>query len=228
MSVTATALKKIDERAALRVAIENASSTKAALAKAQASLEAATEHVARAEARLRTASAAVAQTREEHIGRVARALGDGREPPTAATSVQASRDAEIEARDEKDAAKAAVEQIAAGIADLETDMRVASKAVDKVLAETLEPTLRRLIAEARAHRARFLQAQAALTVVSGLWSPWDEIRKEADRVGVFNPDADARVADPARRAWETALKALRESADAELPPIDGMTTLSRM
>jgi hypothetical protein len=130
--------RKIDERGALRAAIENAATVKAARARAQSSLEAAAEHVARAEARLRTATAAVGQAREEHIERVAHALGDGREPPTA-LSVQAARDAETEARDERDAAKAAIAQIERDIADLQSDVSVANGVVNRALAQTLEP-----------------------------------------------------------------------------------------
>jgi hypothetical protein len=226
-------VRKDDPRAALRAAIENAASVKADLAKRQASLEAATEHVVRAEQRLRTASAAVGQAREEHIERVANALGDGREPPSA-TSVQAARDAESEARDELDAARAAAEQIKSNIADLESDVSVANRARDRALAQFLEPTCRRLTAEVRERHEKFVCARTALLEVATatLFDTWSETYKEA-HLAANQPDFrlhgdTASRSSATREQWETALKALRTDPDAALPAIDDMTAPSRV
>jgi hypothetical protein len=217
--------RKIDERGALRAAIENASSTKVALSKAQASLEAATEHMARAGVRLRAAGVAVGKVREEHIERVANALGDGREPPSA-TSVQAARDAESEARDELDAARAAAELIKSDIADLESDVAVAGRAVHKALAEMMDPACRALIVQVRARHQQFLRAKSALLSVAGLFDTWSEVAKEANTAAnqpgfrLLHGDTTESQSGAVRQQWESALKALRENADAKLPDID--------
>jgi hypothetical protein len=206
-------------RGALRVAIEAASSKKAELAKRHASLEAAAEHVARAQERLRLATAAVAKAKEEHTARVTRALEENREPPRS-TIVQDARNMEAETLGELNAAKAAVEAIATGVKDLEVDVTVAGRAVNAALAQTLEPTLRRLIEEARAHRDAYLRAQVAMVAVAGLFDTWRPLRKQSTFIGLGS-DADGRVMDAARRQWETALAALRLDPDAELPAIEG-------
>jgi hypothetical protein len=211
--------RKPDERAALRAAVSAAATVKAELVKRQAGLEAASEHATRAGERARLASAAVGKAKEEHTARVTRALEEGREPPRS-TTVQYARDMEVEALDELSVAKAAIEQITADVADLQTDVRVAGRAVDRALAEMLVPLARHLIDEVNERHERFLHVQAALSAVGALCGDsWSAIRKEIDLSGLRTDALDRRV-DMTSAKWRLALNAVREDSAAELPSIN--------
>jgi hypothetical protein len=199
MTVTPLARKAehTDERAALRQAVLAAAHAKAAVAAHCAAIERARELVAEAQTKLAAARA-----------------GGG--SPSSAGVIRAARTAERDCEDDIEAAKSALLLLETGLADLESDAAVAGKAVEKVLAVTMEPVVCRLIEEARVQHAQFVMTQAALSALGSLWDSWDPVSKQINRVGVFN-DADARLSVASRQKWEAALNAMRENADAPLP-----------
>jgi hypothetical protein len=209
--------RKTDDRAELRAAIENAAAVKAELTKRQGALEQAVEYAGVARMRLETATAAIGRAKEEHAGRLARAFADGREPPTAI--LQDTRDMADAARDAADAAKAAAEAITTGIKDLQVDAVVAGRAVDDALRNAVEPVLFRLIAQARALHSNYLATQAVMTEVAGLFDAWHPARKAASFVGLAGAADDARVMDASVAMWRSALAALRNDPDFDLPSI---------
>jgi hypothetical protein len=240
---TVTAIRKVDEadpRGALRLAIEHEVARAADLAKRQTSLEAATKHVAAAEERLRTASAAVGKAREEHAGRVVRAVVDGRAPPM--MTLQDKRDSENEARDELEAAKAATTQIEEQIADLEIEVATTE---NQVLVE-VNVVLAHILSQ-KFEAAKRLQIE--LFVLKGelraLIDKDDEgVPRFADFIADHNaarqrdealPMRDAvrhflsvdhpnfadevrAKASAAQRSWTEARRLLREDPEAELSP----------
>jgi chromosome segregation ATPase len=218
MSVTAPAPKKSDERAALRSAVADLAKAKAAVIEHRAAIERAEEMVAMSKARHAAATAAVATAREQDAKALAAAISTG--GSSSARAARQARAAETEAGDDVEMARNALAQLTTDLAEVETDMQVASKAVDRVLAETLRPVALRLLEEVRGHRARFLMAQAALCTLGRLWNSWDDLVKEIGRTA-GSSDADAQMSIASEREWEAALKAMRENADAALPDLAG-------
>jgi hypothetical protein len=215
MSVAAVALKKPDERAALRSAVADAQEARAAVVKAQNAIERAEQLVAENQTKLASATKAVADAQSEDATRLASVLAAGGTSLTARAARQARTD-EAEAVDDVEAARSALASLREALVETERDAAAAGRAVDDALRGLMEPIVRALIAEARAHRDSFLRAQVAMTVVAGLRDAWDPLRKEASFVGLAS-DADGRVMDASRQKWEAALKALRKNADAPLP-----------
>jgi hypothetical protein len=221
--MSVAALKKIDERAALRSAIADCASEKSAVDRQREAIGRAERLVAENQAKLARAAKAVADAQSEDAKRLASVLAAGGTSLTARAARQARTD-EAEAADDVAAARSALASLREDLVEAERDVAVASRAVDAAAAAVLEPTVHRLIEQARAHHARYLQVQAALAEVSGtagLWTSWDEIRKQADHVSAYNVEADARVGNVSRAEWRAAIAALRLDADAELPPIGG-------
>jgi hypothetical protein len=173
------------------------------------------EHVAEAVANHTAAVAALSTAQQDHAAHVASAITGG-SSPTATGLIRAARAHERDAEDELAAAKNALSSLEGDLVLAEADAAVAGKAVDRALAETLEPTLRRLMDEARAHRDSYLRAQVAMVQVAGLFDPWHPLSKESSFVGLGS-NADTHLMDESRAKWEDALKTLRENADAELP-----------
>jgi hypothetical protein len=209
-----------DERAALRHVVSAATTARAAAAAHRAAIERARELVAEAQTKLAAARANVAAAREGHAKHIAKTVVAGGEPASSTGAIRAARAVERDCEDDLEAAKSAVLALEGDLADLESDAAVAGKAIDKVLATTMEPIALRLIEEARAHHARFLTTQAALSALGSLWNSWDEIYQQINRAGSFT-DADARLSRASRQKWETALNSMRMAADSPLPDLAG-------
>jgi hypothetical protein len=217
MSVASLARKdeRPDERAELRRAIAAAQKARAAVDKHHDAVERAEGVVAEAVGTLAAASAAVNTARQDHAQHIATAITGG-SSPTSTGLIRAARAHERDAEDDHVAAKEALRSLQADLADLESDAAVAGRAVDAALATMMLPVAHRLLEEVRTHHVRWLAAQAAVTALGGLWDSWTEIHKRIDSTS-SRSDADARFSIAARAEWETALKALRENADAPLP-----------
>jgi hypothetical protein len=221
MATAAVALRKderIDERAELRRAIAAAQKARAAVDKQHDAIERAKELVAESVGALAAASTAVSTARQDHAQHIASVITGGGSP-TSTGLIRAACAHERDAQDDLAASKDALSSLEADLADLESDAAVASRAVGRALATTLEPLCRRLAAETRAQYARFLATQAALSAVASLFDPWSPVAKEAGLAGLFS-DALASQSSAVRKQWESAIKALRESADAVLPPLE--------
>jgi hypothetical protein len=217
---TVTAMRKDkvdggDERGALRRAVSDAQRTKAAVDRQLSTIASAREHVREATENLVAARIGVDAAQKGHAHHIAVALSSG-SAPSSTGLIRAARATERDCEDECEAAKSAVTALETELADLQADMQIASKAVDRALAETLRPLAVHLLEEVHAHRARFLASQAALTVLGRLWNPWDELAKQIDRTSSYN-DPEGRVASAVGKEWESALKALRTDPDAPLP-----------
>jgi hypothetical protein len=238
---TVTAIRKADggdQRAALRAAVENAETMKATLAKREAALEQAVKFVAAAQTRLETATAAVGEAKAAHAERVARALADGLEPPTA--TLQVARDTETETRDELDAARAAVEQIKAQIADLVIETADAENAVLVQINALFASVVARKLADAKRLRVELLVLKSELSGLLQDDSPprfaddlaryiaqkkrnaASPLRDEVHHfLSIDQPLFDDEVwakANAAQRAWKQARAALRSDPDVPLPP----------
>jgi hypothetical protein len=216
---TVTAIRKDEgnERGALRHAVSAAAKARAAVAAHHAAIERAQEHVAEAVGNVAAASAAVNTARQDHAKQIASVITGGGSP-TATGLIRAARAHERDAEDELAALKEALGSLQADLADLETDVSVAGRAVDAALAEMLKPVATRLLEEARAHHLRFLTTREALNVVGRSFNPWDggELTKQIDRVGTFS-EADVRVSIATRQQWLDAIEALKMDAGAPLP-----------
>jgi hypothetical protein len=218
MTVTALKKEKVDERAALRAAVAEAQEARAAVAKQCDAIESARGHVAEAAGDHAAAVAAVDTAQRDHAERVATAIAGGASP-TATGLIRAARAHERDAQDDLAASKDALRSLEADLHDLESDLHVAGKTVDKVLAATLEPLCRNLIAETRAQYARFLATQAALSAVSSLFDPWSPVAKEAGLAGLFS-DTLASQSSAVRKQWQAALAAMHFDASIDLPSIE--------
>jgi hypothetical protein len=107
----------------------------------------------------------ITRSRQQRV-QLATAISSG--GASSARAARQARAAETEAGDDVETARNALAQLTTDLAEVETDMQVASKAVDRVLAETLRPVALRLLEEVRGRRARFLTAQAALCTLGRL------------------------------------------------------------
>jgi hypothetical protein len=223
MATAAVALRKDerpDERAELRRAIAAAKKARAAVDKQHDAIERAKELVAEAVGTLAAASAAVNTARQDHAQHIASVITGGGSP-TSTGLIRAACAHERDAQDDLAASKAALSSLQADLADLESDAAVASRAVGRALATTLEPLCRRLVAETRAQYARFLETQAALSAVSALFDPWSPVATEAGLAGLFS-DALASQSSAVREQWKAALSALRSDPGHCLPELMGM------
>jgi hypothetical protein len=215
--------KKVDERAELRRAVADVREARIAGDKQREAIERAREHVTEAVATHAAAAAAVSTAQQDHAAHVASAITGGASP-TATGLIRAARALARDSEDELAAVRAALTKLEADLADLEVDTAAAGRAVDAALAEMMEPIARDLVVEVLGRRRGFLRAQAALAAMGSLFISWSELRRKIDRTALFGDDDDVRVSRAAAQEWNTALKAMRENADAELPPIDGMKT----
>jgi hypothetical protein len=218
-TVTALVSKKDDERSALRQAVSAAAKARAAVAAHQSAIDRARGLVQEAQAQVAAAGVAVNAARESHAQSIADAIIGG-SSPTSTSLVRIAQGHAADAAGDRDAARDALTRLEADHALIAADEVAARKAVDRVLVNLLEPTLRRLIAEANAHRDSFLRAQVALVEVAGLFDAWHPLSKEASLVGLAS-DGDARVMEVSAASWRSALAALRENPDAKLPAIGG-------
>jgi hypothetical protein len=218
---TVTAIKKgVDERAdpQLRRAILDADAARQQVLATEAAVERARQLVREAQAKVAAAGAEVSAARESHAQNIADSLvADA--APAGTGLIRIAQDHERDATDDLAAARDALVRLESDLVLMTADEAVARKTVERVLGDVLEPTLRRLIAQARAHRDSFLRAQVAMVEVAGLFDAWHPLRKEASFVGLGS-DADARLMEVSAAKWRSALAALRESADAPVPDID--------
>jgi hypothetical protein len=217
--MSVTALKKVDERAELRRAVADAQQARAAVAVQHAAIERGKQLVQEAEANLAAARTNVATAREGHAQHIAKTIAGGGSP-TSTGLIRAARATERDAEDDVEATKSALLKLEADLVLVETDAAVAAKSITRALTSTLEPLARRLIEEARAAHAHYLELQAAAVEVAGLWDSWHELRTEAGRVGLMS-DADSRVSNASAAKWKSAIEAMRTDPDASLPPIEG-------
>jgi hypothetical protein len=190
MTVTALKKEKADERAELRRAVADAQEARAAVDRQRVSIERARQHVIEAEANVAAASAAVNAARANHVNDIASTIADGG-LPTSMGLVRTARSNKLDAQDELAALKQALLKLEADLVLLQADAAAASKTVDRVLRVLLEPIVRALMAEARAHRDSFLRAQVAMVEVAGLFDAWHPLRKESSFVG--SPATPMRV-----------------------------------
>jgi hypothetical protein len=170
-------------RATLAGAIEDAAAAGRAAESGRAAIERARSFVSEAEKRLAAATEGVAEQKQRFVARTtAAAAGDDAAVPI---SMRAVRMAEIEAADELEASKAALELVKGGIAALEEEARVAghhaAAARNAVLAAGAAP----LLAEAERLRVKFLQHLAVLSLLT-------EVDHEAERRRRFSRNISIR------------------------------------
>jgi hypothetical protein len=211
--------KAADPRAELRRAILDAAAARQQVTATEGAIERARELVQEAQARVTAAGVAVSAARESHAQRVADAIAAGG-APTSTSLIRIAQDHERDATDDLAAAKDALVRLEANQVLLTADEAVARKTVERELTTVLEPTLRALIEEARAHRDSYLRAQVAMVEVAGLFDAWHPLRKESSFVGLAS-NADAHLMEASAAKWRSALAALRLDADFDLPSIEG-------
>ena len=141
-------------RAALASALHAKVKADEAVGRQRAGIDRARGGVRAAEAAAKEAEKAVTKARETHAEAIAAAAANDAAPP--ASGVRAARQAQVDAEDEVEAAKAALAQLKADLPAWEKAAVDAEVEVQKAISEILEPCARQLV-----HRARQLEQQMA-------------------------------------------------------------------
>jgi hypothetical protein len=215
MSVTALARKNPDpERVALREAIAVAAKARQAVSATEAAIERAKGLVQTNKAKFEAATAAIVTARDEDARQLAVAISAG--GASAARAVKKARVDADEAADDLETAKIAVATLKVDLEDVQVEATRAGKAVAAAAAAVLAPIATRMTEEAGAYRARYLARMYAINalVESGL-GKFEHLRFD------ISDAEDRQLRASVKQLWETALKALRENADAELPDLAG-------
>jgi hypothetical protein len=231
----------IEDRSALRLAIENAAAAKRKLEAREHAREQANAHIDVASEKLSVTEAAVSRARESHARKVASALFAGRVPPGSGVMVEA-RDAVVAAQDQFEAAKSAAEQIRNELPGLRAECAITENAVVGKVNAVLFPAISEWLT--RAKRARVEEricTEVLFALVddsdlnAGLSDPrLDDVQRLTARrertaplAGLLDEakrflmnvagDTDETEARAAVQAWRSYRMRLREDADAEIP-----------
>jgi hypothetical protein len=177
-AVASSAPSRSPERKALALAIDNKRIADAQLDAQRSAVERAERLVEAARERMQDAEAAVVTVKDQHARAMAAALGKG--APVPANRLTEFRNAASEVADELDAARAALEQLSAALADGEAKADEAALGVDAAIIGVLATAAPELVAAAEAHRDELLSLLSILFFIrrrgssrhgtSGTWS----------------------------------------------------------
>ena len=160
------------------------------------------------------AAVAVNTARETHAAAVAEAIAQGGKPPTA-TGVKASRSAETDLEDQREAIQSSIDTIRQDKAAAAAELECAERAVQAAIASMLEPEARKLLEEAQIHRTEYLKRVYAIDAIRVLIP--DDIIKQVEILGCYNAPGNRDLSASIQKSWQAALEQLKRDPDAELP-----------
>ena len=188
------AAKAREEMTAIKAAVERAEGL---VAVCRRKVEAARETIATAKA----------QDVEDLASALVRGAGT-----TPLQTIRRAREEEVEATNSLAAARAALTRLVErDLKDAEHEVERADKAVRAAIAAVLKPTAQKMIEEAKHFRAEYLTRMFAVGVMVDGGLGVERVRFD------ISPDEYRQYCAAVGRTWETAIKALREDADAPLP-----------
>ena len=105
--------------------------------------------------------------------------------------MRAARAAETDLQDQLDAARSSVDRIKQDRADAAAELERAERAVQVAIAAVLEPEARKLLEEARIHRAEYLKTVYAIDAIRVLIP--DDIIKQVEVLGTYNAPGNMQL-----------------------------------
>jgi hypothetical protein len=210
-------------RAELAAAIKTAEEARAAADRQKAAIERTRSSRLRATAAVKVAEEGVGKAQEAHARAIADAAADDAAPPT--SGMRAARQAVVDAQDEADALKAAVEELKARLPDFEAAAREADIAVEAAISAILAVQAQQLLAKADAIARELAPLRNALFA---LWKDnpsgtVDLLAFQRGRAPLAEVQTAVAAFSEAVNAidksdlWEQARDALRSNAYAPLP-----------
>ena len=168
----------------------------------------------KSEAALEAAATALDQANEEDAAALATAIVAG-ESSSSAGAVRRARAAEADRRDESAAAKAAYDRLRVDVSGIAAEAERAGRAVDVAIGGVLQPTVRRLLDEARNLRLEFLRRIYAVDAMRALLPA--DLDEEKQRLLTFIAPELMAASSVVQRDRQIAIEALKSDADAGLP-----------
>jgi len=228
-----------DDRALLRAAIEAEREARQVLVDRQNAMARARSLVTSAEGALSEAGEAVAASRTKHAASLAEGLARGSAERSTSSATRAARLAEVDAVDELEAAKDALDRLQADLPDLEENIARAASDVAAAANVVLAEYAAQALAKHRTARAAMRRAQILLQAICEPAGPSftftngsETLRRGEQRAApLASIAAEVRVMQPVIAtnsaqlaeiaAIETGIRAVRQAllhdADAKLP-----------
>ncbi len=214
--------KDIDPlRTALAKAIDEQRKAEAVKVEAAAAIRRAEELIAAADVKLATATAVVADAREQDAQRAAAAIRAAAPHMATTGATKSARAAEQEAADSVDVAKAALARLQVDLQGATEAARLKTNAVAVAINGVLQPVVEALLAQAQQHKITLAICMAAagqiLDEAARYGAPLIG-REQLEWLGAAGSlDLAGERITAALTAWQQALAALKKDAAAPLP-----------